>query len=179
MSSSDDENNNSNSNSEKILEDVNADISAVVENKNEMEEEVDGTKLFLGNLFKVVTTLYSYFIITLGVTFGLGIGLNIMGYGYQFRDTNGNFGFKIDTIQNMKIERQFQQVSKQYASQSSQSSNSKSTTEISPSSSSSFNLNDFFMRRPFLTTLGITGVVLAVESALNNNGNNSKGPPPS
>ena len=177
MSSSDDENNNSNSNSEKILEDVNADISAVVENKNEMEEEVDGTKLFLGNLFKVVTTLYSYFIITLGVTFGLGIGLNIMGYGYQFRDQNGNFGLKIDTIQNMKIERQFQQVSKQYDKSyksSSSSSAQSSSTETSPPSP--FNLNDFFMRKPFLTTLGITGVVLAVESALNNNNNKGDGP---
>ena len=69
----------------------------------QQQEENDNIKVFLGNLFKGVTTLYSYFIITLGVTFGLGMGLNIMGYGYQFRDQNGTPKYQVEYQLNVTL----------------------------------------------------------------------------
>ena len=48
--------------------------------------------------------LWSYIIITLGIALSCGLVLNIFGYGYQLTDD----GIRIDTIEQFRIENQFQ-----------------------------------------------------------------------
>lgn len=63
---------------------------------------------FVGNL---VFNVWSYTTIFLGVVFSLGLVLNLFGFGYQFSREKG---LRIETIEELRIERQFEQVSKQY-----------------------------------------------------------------
>ena len=76
----------------------------------------------------------SIIITTLGIFFSLGIVLNVMGYGYEFRlhgeNGNGIPGIHIDTIKQMRIDRQFDRVSLQYENESYNSLNSHKTPGI-------------------------------------------------
>lgn len=63
---------------------------------------------FIGNL---VFDFWSDTITFLGVVFSLDIVLNLCGYGYRFSREEG---IRIDTIENLRIERQFEQVSVEY-----------------------------------------------------------------
>ena len=76
----------------------------------------------------------SIIITTLGIYFSLGIVLNVMGYGYEFRlhgeNGNGIPGIHIDTIKQMRIDRQFDRVSLQYENESYNSLNSHKTPGI-------------------------------------------------
>lgn len=54
---------------------------------------------------------FSYFMNAVGLYFAFGILLNIFGYAYEFSFTEG---YKIDTIQNKRIERQFERETNRY-----------------------------------------------------------------
>jgi hypothetical protein len=54
---------------------------------------------------------FSYFMNAIGLYFTFGLLLNIFGYAYEFSFTEG---YKIDTIQNRRIERQFERESSRY-----------------------------------------------------------------
>jgi len=84
------------------------------------------TKAIGNSVFYVSSLLWT----TVGVFFGLGILLNIMGYGYEFRkEDNTKFGIPrlhIDTIQQIRIDKQFDRASIQYEKGSSSSTLSSS-----------------------------------------------------
>jgi len=80
--------------------------------KNEIQEEKQGsttTSADTDNTKKQIarTTFYltSYIIQFLGVYFSFGLILNLCGFGYSF---DFNQGLKIDKIENIQIERQFE-----------------------------------------------------------------------
>jgi len=54
---------------------------------------------------------FSYFMNGVGLYFTFGILLNVFGYAYEFSFKDG---YKIDTIQNKRIERQFERESRRY-----------------------------------------------------------------
>mmetsp|Transcript_17746 Transcript_17746/g.36512 ORF Transcript_17746/g.36512 Transcript_17746/m.36512 type:complete len:223 (-) Transcript_17746:41-709(-) len=54
---------------------------------------------------------FSYFMNVVGVYFTFGLLLNLCGYAYTFSFSEG---YKIDTIKNRRIERQFEQESRRY-----------------------------------------------------------------
>ena len=54
---------------------------------------------------------FSFFMNIVGLYFTAGLVLNIFGYAYEFSFEEG---YKIDTIQNKRIERQFEQESRRY-----------------------------------------------------------------
>ena len=54
---------------------------------------------------------FSFFMNIVGLYFTAGLILNICGYAYEFSFEEG---YKIDTIQNKRIERQFEQESRRY-----------------------------------------------------------------
>lgn len=62
--------------------------------------------------------VFSYMIQFLGLYFTFGLLLNILGYGYSFDFQNG---FQVDTMQNMRNERQFQREMDRMTRESSQS----------------------------------------------------------
>jgi hypothetical protein len=79
-----------------------------VTNSNSDPSPVTKGIRFIGN---VVFDFWSFTVTLLGVVFSLGLALNLCGYGYQFSREEG---VRIDTIENLRTERQFEQVSAQY-----------------------------------------------------------------
>lgn len=59
------------------------------------------------NISFLIFKFFSYIIQFLGLYFTFGLLLNILGYGYSFNIQNGE-GFKVDKIENMRNEIQFQ-----------------------------------------------------------------------
>jgi len=54
---------------------------------------------------------FSFFMNIVGLYFTAGLMLNLFGYAYEFSFEEG---YKIDTIENKRIERQFEQESRRY-----------------------------------------------------------------
>merc|ERR1712238_168685 len=125
------------------------------------------TKTIGNSVFYVSSLLWT----TVGVFFGLGILLNIMGYGYEFRnEDNTKFGIPrlhIDTIQQIRIDKQFDRASIQYEKESSSSS---STLSSSSSSYNNYNYNNNIATNqikndmPSTTTMVAATTMTTVES---------------
>jgi hypothetical protein len=64
----------------------------------------------------VVYLLWNYTLTFLGVALSGGLILNLLGYGYIVSKDEG-FSLRIDTLDQLRIERQFQKVATQYERQ--------------------------------------------------------------
>ena len=69
-------------------------------------KEGDDMTILKRNLSFGAFKLFSYVIQFLGLYFSFGLLLNILGFGYSFTIENG---FQVDTLENIKKERQFEQ----------------------------------------------------------------------
>jgi hypothetical protein len=98
----------------------------------------------------------SIIITTLGIYFSLGIVLNAMGYGYEFRlhgeNGNGIPGIHIDTLQQMRIDRQFDRVSSQYENESYNILNNYITPGITKTAATSTSIPTSPILMPSTTT---------------------------
>lgn len=103
-------------------------------------------KIIVRSIWEGINYLYSVFIIGIGGALSIGLLLNLNGYAYSF---SAKEGLRIDTLNEMRMERQLQQVS-------------KVVPENSASSPVSA-VGNFFMRRPFAASLLVTGAVLFLE----------------
>jgi hypothetical protein len=92
------------------------------ENKNESDARVDfpedASKKEKKQVPKVVQTVvwgiyrvWSYTFTFLGVALSGGLVLNVLGYGYTFTKEDG---LRIDTLEQLRTENQFQNAAKQY-----------------------------------------------------------------
>mmetsp|Transcript_1762 Transcript_1762/g.4564 ORF Transcript_1762/g.4564 Transcript_1762/m.4564 type:complete len:219 (+) Transcript_1762:117-773(+) len=63
------------------------------------------------NVGKAAVYGFSFFMNIVGLYFTVGLILNIFGFAYEFSFKDG---YKIDTIQNKRIERQFERESRRY-----------------------------------------------------------------
>jgi hypothetical protein len=134
---------------EQELEQLNA-------SKNEMTtkpaDEKSKLKLVPRGVFEVVTSFLTILFTGFGAAFTLGILLNLNGYGYRFSLQEG---VRIDTLDEMRMERQLNQVS-------TPPSDVSESTKPSPVAA----VGDFLTRQPFTATLLLTGVVLIYEEAV-------------
>jgi len=96
---------------------------------------------FLGG----ISSLFGAFVIIWGTALTCGLVLNLLGYGYTFDQG----GLRIDTLQELQIERYTTLQQAQVSSGS-------------PFAGNSF--QQFFLKNPFTTSLLILGVSLAYES---------------
>ena len=140
--------------------------------KNTEEEEEDepsplssDTQNIIGTIFTAATNLYSLFIIGFATIVGCGLILNIMGYGYHF---DLQQGLVIDTIEQMRTDRQLQQELMRVSTSTSPTTGIQQIPQSKP-----FSITEFFFHRPFFTTLLITGVVLGVETWFSSTTGNS------
>mmetsp|Transcript_22175 Transcript_22175/g.33630 ORF Transcript_22175/g.33630 Transcript_22175/m.33630 type:complete len:199 (+) Transcript_22175:79-675(+) len=108
--------------------------------------DIKNSKTMMKSIWEGVYSLYSTLIIGIGGALSIGLLLNLNGYGYSFSREGG---LRIDTIDEMRMERQLQQVS-------------KPLSENQPTSPLS-GVGTFLMRRPFAASLSVTGAVLFLE----------------
>lgn len=91
---------------------------AETETENESSTVVKDTVRNIGSTTRRVLMYGSGFVFNcIGIYFGFGILLNLFGYAYSF---SLDEGYKIDTIQNKRIEIQFEREAKRYENESSQ-----------------------------------------------------------
>ena len=135
------------------------------EEKDEPSPLSSDTQNIIGSIFTAATNLYSLFIIGFATIVGCGLILHIMGYGYHFDLQQGRL--VIDTIEQMRTDRQLQQELTRVTS-------TASTTGIQQiPQTKPFSITEFFFHRPFFTTLLITGVVLGVDTWFSSTTGNS------
>mmetsp|Transcript_5613 Transcript_5613/g.8634 ORF Transcript_5613/g.8634 Transcript_5613/m.8634 type:complete len:204 (+) Transcript_5613:275-886(+) len=103
-------------------------------------------KIIVRNIWEGINYLYSFFIIGIGGALSIGLLLNLSGYAYSF---SAKEGLRIDTLDEIRMERQLQQVSK--------------VVPENAASSPVSAVGNFFMRRPFAASLLVTGAVLFLE----------------
>ena len=151
-------------------------IPTTTKSKEKEKEEDDGASLssetqnIMYTIFRAATSLYSVFIIGFATIVGCGLILNIMGYGYHFDIQQGRL--VIDSIEQMRTDRQLQQELMRVTTSTSPTTGIQQMPQSKP-----FSLNEYFIHHPFFTTLLITGVVLGVETWFNtsNKDNNNEG----
>jgi hypothetical protein len=121
--------------------------------KNEMTTKPadEKSKSVARGVFEVATSFLSILFTGFGAAFTLGLLLNLNGYGYRFSVQEG---VRIDTLDEMRMERQLNQVST--------SSDVSESTKPSPVAA----VGDFFMRQPFTASLLLTGVALLYEEVV-------------
>jgi hypothetical protein len=114
------------SSSSSLLSSNNNEADELSSNNSNKNNNKKSNKSIFKKIFQTIGNGVFYtssiIITTLGIYFSLGIVLNGMGYGYEFRlhgeNGNGIPGIHIDTIQQMRIDRQFDRVSSQYENES-------------------------------------------------------------
>lgn len=111
----------------------------------------NSAKALARGAFELGETIGSLFFMTSGAVFAIGLFLNLNGYGYRLSSSEG---IRIDTLDEMKLERQFERNSVQ----NSVSENTRPT--------SASQMMQFFYRQPFTASLILTGVALTYEEVV-------------
>lgn len=134
-------------------------------NSNDEGSQQSAIKSVIQSIGGGAYALYSIFILSFGAALTLGMLLNFGGYGYTLTTE----GLRIDTLEEMRMERQLQQ----------QPSISRTTSDDDSiqnmNSNPAFAIGNFFYKQPFTASLLVTGAIVLFDEQMKRNSGSKRG----